>query len=82
MNGAQKPLATSATNHINHKAADTDGSEAADNEPLLQSGNNVAITTTATKRTNSRYGKADGKSGSRTAADSDNENETLIANEQ
>lgn len=78
-NGGQKSLAGAATNHINHKAVDTDNSEAADNEPLLQAGNGAAITTTTTKRTNSRYGKADGKSG-RAAADSDNENETLIAN--
>lgn len=74
-NNVQKS-STNTTNHINNKL-NVDSTEAGDNEPLLQSGSNAGITP-STKRTNSRYGKSDEKS----ARDSDNENETLIRNNE
>lgn len=63
---------TNTTNQNNHKL-NLVGSEAGDNEPLLQSGSTVDIAP-STKRTNSRYGRSDENS----ARDSDNESETLI----
>lgn len=77
-NSAQNSL-TNTTNHNNHKT-DLEHSEADDNEPLLQAANATEITANSTKRTNSRYGKSDGKPSC--AADSDNENETLIASSE
>lgn len=80
----KKATATSGveTNDTRHGVTDgdcdMDNAEDADSKPLL---NDTETTTQiVTKRTNGRYDATDQESDPKAAAESDNENDTLIAN--